>query len=235
MSKQANIDLIREALRARGIVNETLINAILAVVGKESFFTPQSENLNYSAERITQVWPYIKINEARELANNPVKLAERVYSKKYGNIKAGDAYAYRGRGFNQVTFADNYYSLSKKLGIDLIKNPDLLNDPKIAAAALAEYYRQAFASGAKFIKDFYKININALQPGIDPLTLLKIAVNANSGWRKDRAIVEKEYLKALPFFEKFMILKGSPITAAKNSLPVLIPLIFLLLFLIKQK
>ena len=44
---QTNISLIREALKKRGIVNETLINGIIAVVGKESNFKPQSENLNY--------------------------------------------------------------------------------------------------------------------------------------------------------------------------------------------
>jgi len=229
---QTNISLIRDALKKRGIVNETLINGILAVVGKESNFKPQSENLKYSAKRIREVWPYIKENEAAKLANDPQALGNKVYGNKYGNTAPGDGYKYRGRGFNQVTFKGQYFSLGNKLNVDLLNNPDLLNDPKIAAAALAEYYAGAFKSGAKFIKDFYKIDINSLLPGTDPRTLLMIATNANSGWKKARNIVEKEYNKALVYFDQFQKLKGETITQVKKAAPAVIPLILLGLLLL---
>jgi|688.fasta_scaffold59022_6 predicted chitinase len=234
---QTNISLIREALKKRGIVNETLINGILAVVGKESNFKPQSENLNYSAKRIREVWPYIKEAEAAKLANNPQALGNKVYGGKYGNTAPSDGFAYRGRGFNQVTFKGQYFSLGNKLGVDLLNNPDLLNDPKIAAAALAEYYAGAFKSGAKFIKDFYKIDINSLLPGTDPRTLLMIATNANSGWKKARNIVEKEYNKALVYFDQLQKLKGETITQVKKAAPMVLPLILLgvLLLLFNKK
>ena len=234
---QTNISLIRDALKKRGIVNETLINGIIAVVGKESNFKPQSENLNYSAKRIREVWPYIKEAEAVKLANNPQALGNKVYANKYGNTAPGDGFAYRGRGFNQVTFKGQYFSLGNKIGVDLLNNPDLLNDPKIAAAALAEYYAGAFKNGAKFIKDFYKIDIIALLPGADPRTLLMIATNANSGWKKARNIVEREYNKALVYFDQLQKLKGETISQAKNAAPVLLPLILLgvLLLLLNKK
>jgi predicted chitinase len=234
---QTNISLIRDALKKRGIVNETLINGILAVVGKESNFKPQSENLKYSAKRIREVWPYIKEAEAAKLANNPQALANKVYGGKYGNTAPGDGFAYRGRGFNQVTFKGQYFSLGNKLGVDLLNNPDLLNDPKIAAAALAEYYAGAFKSGAKFIKDFYKIDINSLLPGTDPRTLLMIATNANSGWKKARNIVEKEYNKALVYFDQLQKLKSETITQVKKAAPMVLPLILLgvLLLLLNKK
>jgi len=234
---QTNIALIREALKKRGIVNETLINGILAVVGKESNFKPQSENLKYSAKRIREVWPYIKEAEAAKLANDPQALGNKVYGNKYGNTAPGDGYKYRGRGFNQVTFKGQYFSLGNKLGVDLLNNPDLLNDPKIAAAALAEYYAGAFKSGAKFIKDFYKIDINSLLPGTDPRTLLMIATNANSGWKKARNIVEKEYNKALVYFDQLQKLKGETITQVKKAAPMVLPLILLgvLLLLLNKK
>ena len=239
---QTNISLIRDALKKRGIVNETLINGILAVVGKESNFKPQSENLNYSAKRIREVWPYIKEAEAAKLANNPQALGNKVYGgtpgkPKYGNTAPGDGYKYRGRGFNQVTFKGQYFSLGNKLGVDLLNNPDLLNDPKIAAAALAEYYAGAFKSGAKFIKDFYKIDINALLPGADPRTLLMIATNANSGWKKARNIVEREYNKALVYFDQLQKLKTETISQVKKAAPAVLPLILLgvLLLLLNKK
>lgn len=232
MSKAANINLIKNALRSKGIVNETLINAILAVIGKESNFTPQSENLNYSAKRIQEVWSYIKPEEAAKLANNPAALANRVYGGKYGNITPADSLAYRGRGFNQITFKNQYYNLSNKLGIDLIKNPDLLNQPEIAAQAVAQYYADAFKNGYRIIQTRYNINITNIPPGTDPLKLLKIATNANSGWRKDPAIVEKEYLKALPFFNDLQTLAGKPITSKNN---IILPLILLAVLLLALK
>lgn len=234
---QTNISLIRDALKKRGIVNETLINGILAVVGKESNFKPQSENLNYSAKRIREVWPYIKEAEAAKLANNPQALGNKVYGGKYGNTAPGDGFAYRGRGFNQVTFKGQYFSLGNKLGVNLLNNPDLLNDPKIAAAALAEYYAGAFKSGAKFIKDFYKIDINALIPGTDPRTLLMIATNANSGWKKARNIVEREYNKAMVYFDQLQKFKGETISQVKKAAPMVLPLILLgvLLLLFNKK
>ena len=234
---QTNISLIRDALKKRGIVNETLINGVLAVVGKESNFKPQSENLNYSAKRIREVWPYIKEAEAAKLANNPQALGNKVYSNKYGNTAPGDGYKYRGRGFNQVTFKGQYFSLGNKIGVDLLNNPDLLNDPKIAAAALAEYYAGAFKSGAKFIKDFYKIDINALLPGTNPRTLLMIATNANSGWKKARNIVEREYNKALVYFDQLQKLKTETISQVKKAAPAVLPLILLgvLLLLLNKK
>jgi len=227
-----NINLIREALRARGIVNETLINAILAVVGKESNFRPQSENMKYTAKRIRQVWPYIKEAEAQRLANNPQALANRVYGGKYGNTGPNDGWAYRGRGFNQVTFKDQYFRIGNKLKVDLINNPDLLNDPKIAAAALAEFYANALKNGSKFIQEFYKVNINAIPPGTPARTLLMIATNANSGWRKARNIVENEYNKALVYFDQLMKGKGAVIDQAKKAAPAILPLLVLAAILI---
>jgi len=232
-----NIEIIRQALRKKGIVNETLINGILAVIGKESRFVPQSENLRYSAKRITQVWPYIKPAEAAKLANNPQALAERVYGGKYGNTAPGDSFKYRGRGFNQITFKNLYFSLGNKLGIDLINNPDLLNKPEIAAAAVAQFYADAFKSGAKFIKDFYKVNINSITPGTNPRTLLMIATNANSGWKKARNIVINEYNKALVYFDELQ--KGRPEAVkeqVKQAGTLILPLILIsLLFLINKK
>lgn len=228
----SNISLIKQALRDKNIVNETLINGIVATIGKESKFIPQSENLNYSAKRIMEVWPYITPAEAAKLANNPKALAARVYGGKYGNITPADSFAYRGRGFNQITFKNQYYNLTNKLGIDLINNPDLLNKPEIAAKAAAQFYADAFKNGAKIIKTRYNVDIRNITPGTNPLTLLKIAVNANSGWRKDPNIVESEYLKALPYFNDLQTMAGKPVTSKHN---LIIPIILLTLLMLAIK
>lgn len=196
-----NIPIIKNALLNAGIVNKTLIDAIIAVIGKESNFKPQSEDLNYSAKRIREVWPYITPDQASKLANNPVALANVVYGNKYGNNNTTDPFAYRGRGFNQITFKDQYKKYGNLLKVDLLNNPELLNDTTIAAKAAALYFKNAFTANKAKIKTIYGIDITNIPPGTDPLKILRIAVNANAGFAKPSNIVENEYQKALQYFE----------------------------------
>jgi putative chitinase len=48
---------------------------------------------------------------------------------------------YYGRGLIQTTWAKNYKALGDALGLDLLANPDLLLDPKIAAKGLAFFFK----------------------------------------------------------------------------------------------
>lgn len=86
--------------------------AVLAEAWHETGSTmePISENLNYSAKRITQVWPsrFPTIKDATPYANNPQKLANKVYGGRNGNTGHDDGWRYRGRGLAQITFKDNY-------------------------------------------------------------------------------------------------------------------------------
>jgi putative chitinase len=90
------------------------------------------ENLSYSARRMTQVWPsrFPTVASALPYANNPRKLGDKVYGGRMGN-RAGtdDGYNNRGRGAAQTTGAEGYAKLAAKTGIDLVNNPDLINDP----------------------------------------------------------------------------------------------------------
>lgn len=102
---------------------------------------PITENMNYSAKRIMQVWPsrFKTLESAMPYANNPAKLGNNVYANRLGNGDAasGDGYRYRGRGIGaQFTGRVNYEKFSKLLGLDLINNPDLALDNNIGAYIL---------------------------------------------------------------------------------------------------
>lgn len=56
-------------------------------------------------------------------------------ARELGNLSPGDGVKYAGRGYPQVTGKRNYAELSKALGVDLINNPDLLMQAKVAADA----------------------------------------------------------------------------------------------------
>lgn len=56
--------------------------------------------------------------------------------KEFGGdkyLKGKKYYPYFGRGFSQLTWPDNYKKEAKRLGIDLVNNPDLMLDIPTAA------------------------------------------------------------------------------------------------------
>ncbi len=58
-----------------------------------------------------------------------------------GNTQPGDGHRFMGRGFIQLTGRANYESYGRQLGVDLVNNPELANDPQIAARVLALYLK----------------------------------------------------------------------------------------------
>jgi len=78
---------------------------------------------------------------------NPQKLANFVYGnqtvigKSMGNINPGDGYKYRGRGLIQLTGKNNYKYYGDKFGVDLVSNPELANDTKIAKKIAIEFVK----------------------------------------------------------------------------------------------
>ena len=97
-------------------------------------FAPVEENLNYSAKRLTEVWPsrFRTFATATPYANSPQKLANKVYGGRMGNIGPDDGWRYRGRGFVQITGLDNY----DKYG--LADNPDAASQNAAAAHIIVD-------------------------------------------------------------------------------------------------
>lgn len=102
--------------------------------------TPTVENLNYtSARRLMQVWPSRFKSEASAapFVRNARKLANQVYNGRLGN-RAGsdDGWTFRGRGLDHLTGRDNYTRAARVVGADIVANPDLMLEPKIAVRSL---------------------------------------------------------------------------------------------------
>ena len=186
--KATNIDLLIKEMESAGITNPYSQVAALSVIGKESNFIPKSEKMNYSPGRLAEVWrrfsktgstasrgqgEYYKNEMADQYANNPEKLANLVYSGRYGNgpAESGDGWKYRGRGFNQITFKKTYEKYGRLLGIDLVNRPDLLNDPRVAAKAAVAFFLNSFRS-----KGIDPNSFTSLSPAIAAFA------HANAGW-----------------------------------------------------
>ena len=142
--QKRNMALIKDEAVKGGITNPYSIAAILSIVSKESQFIPQSENLNYSAKRLQEVFD-LSSSRANQLAGKPKEIGDAVYGGRYGNA-ANEGYKYRGRGFNQLTFKGNYEDYGKRINEDIVSNPDKVNDPKTAAKVLIEFNKKGIDS-----------------------------------------------------------------------------------------
>ncbi len=129
-------------------LNDTFARFMLATPVQQAAFIGQcghecghfkvlEENLNYRAETLMKLWP--KRFPTREIADqyarNPKKIANKVYASRMGNRDeaSGDGYRFRGRGCIQLTGHANYFHASQALGVDFVKEPDLVATPQYAA------------------------------------------------------------------------------------------------------
>ena len=128
------------------------VAAWLATLAHESArFTRLVENLNYSAEGLAATWParYADMTGqpnalAQSIARKPATIASLTYANRMGNgpSETGDGWIYRGRGLIQITGRDNYDRSGDALGLDLILNPERLEEPYYAALSAAEWWHR---------------------------------------------------------------------------------------------
>jgi len=99
----------------------------------------QIESLNYSAERLPQVWPSrFKPTgplDPADFAHNQQKLGNEVYGGRMGNTGPNDGFTYRGRGLLQLTGKDSYREATETLRASNPAAPDFVDSPDAVFSA----------------------------------------------------------------------------------------------------
>lgn len=158
---------------AHGVTSTLRLAHFLAQVAHESAgFSRMVENLNYSANRLRQVWPSRFTDElAMRAAGNPERIANIVYANRLGNggAASGDGWRYRGRGLIQITGRNNYLRYGQMIGANLAGDPDAAADPATAVRIALAYWQ---SNGLNEVADADNIEaitqrINGGQHGID--------------------------------------------------------------------
>lgn len=124
-------DALNKILPDYGIDTPQRVAAFVAQAAHESGnFTALHENLNYRAVTLRKVFPkYFPTDEmAAQYAQQPERIANRVYANRMGNgpEESGDGFRYCGRGLIQLTGQQNYQNFADSIETPLEQIPDFL-------------------------------------------------------------------------------------------------------------
>src|ERR1700688_989432 len=137
--RAAKPELIQGMANTAGVLTSLGINTplrmahFMAQISEEcGSGTEMVESLNYSAQRMMQVFPnrFPTVASTAGFVGNERAFGDKVYNGRMGNqVGTDDGFNYRGRGCLQLTGHDSYNAIGKACAIDLINNPDLAIDP----------------------------------------------------------------------------------------------------------
>lgn len=94
-----------------------------------------------------------------------------------GNTESGDGPRYKGRGFIQLTGRANYSAYGKRLGLDLLSQPDSALDGNTAARIFAAYFKDRGVGLACMEYDWKKVR--------------KLVNGGYNGWDRFISVVRK--------------------------------------------
>lgn len=133
----------------------------LAQMDHESMgFTRLVEDMRYSADRLVQVFGRRKFptdDSAHEaVKGGPWLIANIVYAgiNGNGNIKSGDGWRYRGRALPQLTGLKNYLRAERHFDVPLVRQPELAEEPVLAARIGAWFFAAAGCNELADANDF---------------------------------------------------------------------------------
>ncbi len=158
------------------IVNAPRWAMWLAQIGHESGgFARLVESLDYTPDALMRTWPSRYTHKLAELHGrgavraNQKAIAMHVYGGRMGNRPGtDDGWKYRGRGLIQVTGRDNYRACGEALGLPLLAQPELLQEPEHAAMSAAWFWALRSLNAAADMRDVERAT-RAINGGINGL------------------------------------------------------------------
>lgn len=227
------------------ITNPYIRNAILTICYKESGYIAKVENCYSRKDGVPKVRRIFGARlsaytdaEVLKLLDNCIDFFDAVYGSrvdkiigfKTGNNNKGDGYKYRGRGYNGITFKVQYEAIGKKMGLDLVKNPELLETPENQAKSTIIYFLDAFKSQDKRIKNKPYMNGKSalMVDNYDSALKLIYNINAGLGFDMDNLIKDDKtggWKITQCVKDQIPKLLGS-IKPASNNIPILLAGIF---------
>ena len=127
----------------------------------------------------------------------------------------GDGYKYRGRGYNQITGRDNYENAKKDSGVDVITNPDKLNEIDTAAKAMLGYMNRLskldIAQSTNKDNPFYQVYSNTPLADYDNADYQKAyntLFSINSGRKKSMEVHLSNDIKKKGYNDGYRILQS---------------------------
>lgn len=124
---KANLPFVLAALQAEGLDDKAMVLMALSTIRAETAsFEPICEGKS-------------RFNTSPN--GHPFDLYDN--RKDLGNQGAHDGFGFRGRGFVQLTGRANYAKFGGQIGEDLVRNPGLANDPRVAAELLACFLKNS--------------------------------------------------------------------------------------------
>ena len=143
---------LRRAMDEQQVTDPGMRAGIAAIAAGEGGFQPRSEGGygNTSNARIRNIFrgrfDSMSDTDLNALKADDKKFFDTVYGGRLGNAP-DEGYLYRGRGDFQLTGKGNYERYGKMIGVDLVNNPDLVNDPAISAKISVAYMKDRYHGG----------------------------------------------------------------------------------------
>ena len=169
-NKKQAINLLKASSIKLGLFTPNSIATVIAIAAGESDLIPQSENINYTPERLRSTFPNLtedQYNRCETAIRNKNKVAffNIVYGEyapqRVGNTSIEDGGKFYGRGFFQLTGRSNYERYNRFTSGDIVSNPELANNPQIASD-LAAAFVFTRARGGSESRDFLESAIAAV-------------------------------------------------------------------------
>ena len=128
----ANLPFVLAGLRARQLGDRAMVMMAIATVRAETEgFVPIDEGISAFNTRRK---PFDLYEPGTQSGTN------------VGNTQPGDGARFKGRGYIQLTGRDNYKRIGRQVGVDLIGQPQMANDPGIAGLVLAQFLKNREAA-----------------------------------------------------------------------------------------